>query len=169
MQNREEGEGELRFNSPRSLTIDESNGDIYICDNNNNRIQILSKEFSFKFQFGNDTLKHPLDVKLSKEYILVLDGSNPCFHLDNYNHILQKSVISRGTGMQVVSPWYFFRDQSDNILISDYTSNSIRIFNPEFHLIHKISVSNKPTGVTVYKQRRVIVVSQADKNCLQIF
>ena len=164
-----EGEGELEFNSPRSLTIDESNGDIYICDNNNNRIQILSKEFSFKSQFGKDTLKHPLDVKLSKEYILVLDASNPCLHLFNYNHILQKSVISRGTGMQVVSPLYFFRDHSDNILISDAVSNSILIFNALFHFIHKISVSNMPTGVTVDKQGRVIVVSQADKNCLQIF
>ena len=71
--------------------------------------------------------------------------------------------------MQVIDPWYFFRDHSDDILISDAGSNSILIFNPEFQLIHKISVSNSPTGVTVDIQRRVIVVSQADKNCLQIF
>ena len=98
------GKGELEFNLPIGLTIDESNGDIYICDCYNNRIQILSKEFSFKSQFGKDTLKHPRDVKLSKEYIFVLAASNPCLHLFSYNHILQKSVISRGTGMQVINP-----------------------------------------------------------------
>ena len=162
-----QGRGKLEFINRLSLTIDESNGDIYICDRNNNRIQILNGDFSFKSQFGNDTLKYSRDVKLSKEYIYVLDASNPCLHLFNYNHILQKSVISRGEGMEVINPWFFFVDQTDNILISD--SNSIHIFNTEFQLIHKIPVSNNPTGVTVDKQGRVIVVSLADKDCLQIF
>ena len=161
-----QGRGKLEFINRLSLTIDESNGDIYICDRNNNRIQILNGDFSFKSQFGNDTLKYSRDVKLSKEYICVLDASNPCLHLFNYNHILQKSVISRGEGMEVINPWFFFVDQTDNILISD--SNSIHIFNTEFQLIHKIPVSN-PTGVTVDKQGRVIVVSLAVKDCLQIF
>ena len=164
-----EGRGELEFSHLFSLTIDESNGDIYICDRNNNRIQILNNDLSFKFQFGNDTLKDPCDVKLSKEYIYVLDTSNPCFHLFNYDHLLQKSVISRGKGMEVIYPLFFFIDQTDNILISDHISSSIHIFNTEFQLIHKISVSNNPTGVTVDKQGRAIVVCQAVKNCLQIF
>ena len=134
------GNGELEFNAPLGLTIDESNRDIYLCDYNNNRIQILSSEFSFKSQFGKDTLKHPRDVKLSKEYIYVLAASDPCLHLFSYNHILQKSVISRGTFMQVIYPWFFFIDHSDNILISDTASNSIHIYSPQFQFFHKISV-----------------------------
>ena len=163
------GNGELEFNYPFGLTIDESNGNIYVSDCNNNRIQILSQDFRFISQFGKDILKQPLDVKLSKEYIFVLDESNPCLHLFNYNHILQKSVISRGKGMQVVNPLYFFIDQTDNILISDSDSNSIHIFNKEIQLIHEISVSPNPSGITVDKKGRVIVVCQAEKNCLQIF
>ena len=159
----------MEFDTPFGLTIDESNGDIYICDYSNNRIQILSKEFFFKSQFGKDTLKCPRDVKLSKEYIYVLDASNPCLHLFSYNHILQKSVISRGTGMQVINPWYFFIDHSDNILISDRASNSILIYSPQFQFYHKISVSNSPMGVTVDTQGRLIVVSRSDTNCLQIY
>ena len=164
-----EGRGELEFNHLYSLTIDESNGDIYICDSSNNRIQILNNDLSFKSQFGKDILKYPLDVKLSKEYIYILDTSNPCLHLYNYYHILQKSVISRGNGLEVIFPYFFFVDQTDNILISDYISNSIHIFNTEFRLIHNIPVSDLPTGVTVDKQGRVIVVCLADKDCLQIF
>ena len=164
-----EGRGELEFNHLYSLTIDESNGDIYICDSSNIRIQILNNDLSFKSQFGKDILKHPRDVKLSNEYIYILDTSNPCLHLYNYNHILQKSVISRGKGMEVIDPHFFFIDQTDNILISDYSSNSIHIFNTEFLLIHKIPVSNNPIGVTVDKQGRVIVVCLAVKDCLKIF
>ena len=163
------GKGELKFNYPLGLTIDESNGNIYVSDYRNNRIQILSQDFRFISQFGKDILKYPRDVKLSKEYIFVLDVSNPCLHLFSYNHILQKSVISRGKGMQVIDPLYFFIDQTDNILISDCGSNSIHIFGKEFRLIHKISVSPNPMGITVDKRGRVIVVCQADNSCLQIF
>ena len=164
-----QGRGELEFNHLFSLTIDESNGDIYICDCNNNRIQILNSDFSFKSQFGKDKLKVPRDVKLSKENIYVLDASNPCLHLFNYNRLLQKSVISRGKGMEVINPWYFFIDHYDNILISDRGSNSISILNPLIELIHKFSVSNSPMGVTVDNQGRLIVVSDSDNNCLQIY
>ena len=163
------GNGELEFKWPANLTIDESNGNIYVSDYQNHRIQILSQDFRFISQFGKDTLKNPRDVKLSKEYIFVLDGSNPCLHLFNYNHILQKSVISRGKGMQVINPWFFFNDRTDNILISDYDSNSIHIFDKEFQLIHKISVSPNPMGITVDKRGRVIVVCRTENNCLQIF
>ena len=163
------GNGELEFSCPFGLTIDELNGNIYVSDFNNNRIQILSQDFRFISQFGIDILKYPRDVKLSKGYIFVLDVSNPCLHLFSYNHILQKSVISRGKGMQVVNPWNFFIDQTDNILISDCGSNSIHVFNKEFQLIHEISVSSNPNGITVDKRGRVIVVCQAENNCLQIF
>ena len=161
------GNGGIEFHWPTGLSIDESNGNIYVSDYSNNRIQILSQDFRFISQFGKDILKNPRDVKLYKEYIFVLDESNPCLHL--FNHILQKSVISRGKGMKVVDPWNFFIYQIDNILILDYDSHSIHIFNKEFHLIHEISVSHNPMGITVDKRGRVIVVCHSRNNCLQIF
>ena len=163
------GKGEIEFYEPYGLACNESNGDIYICDRFNNRIQILSKGLQFKSQFSADKLKHPRDVKLSKEYIFILDESNPCIHLYDYNLILQKSVISRGRGMQVVNPYCFFIDDSNNILISDCGSNSIQIFNPELRLIHEINTSPSPMGVVVHNQEKIIVVCQTYKECLQIF
>ncbi|KAI6659480.1 PEP-CTERM domain protein [Oopsacas minuta] len=162
-----QGKGELEFNYPKCISINESNDDIYICDYYNNRVQILSQDFQFKSQFGS--FKHPRDVKLLKEYIYVLDESNPCIHLFNHNHILLKSVISRGRGNQVTNPYSFFIDNSNNILIADYSSNSISIFNPEFQSIHNIPVSEHPTSVTVDNHDRVIVVCEHTVNCLQIF
>ena len=64
-----------------------------------------------------------------------------------------------GEGMLVSDPYFFFIDDSNNLLISDRGSNSILIFNPLFELIHKISVSNNPMGIVIDKQRRIIVVS----------
>ncbi|KAI6659471.1 PEP-CTERM domain protein [Oopsacas minuta] len=162
-----QGNGELEFHYPRGIAINESNDDIYICDSNNNRVQILSPDFKYKSHFGS--FEYPCDVKLFKEYIYVSDTSNPCIHLFDHNHILQKSVISLGQGNHVVNPCSFFIDNSNNILIADYSANSISIFNPEFQSIHHISASKHPTSVTVDNYDRVIVVCNHNVNCLQIF
>ncbi|KAI6660166.1 hypothetical protein LOD99_10507 [Oopsacas minuta] len=162
-----QGNGELEFGIPWGMAINESNDDIYICDYHNNRVQILSQDFKYKSQLSS--FKYPSDVKLSNEYIIVSDKSNPCIHLFNHNHILLKSVISRGKGNQVINPRSFFIDNSNNILIADYNSNSIAIFNPEFQSIHHIPVSEQPTAVTVDNHDRVIVVCHHNVNFLHIF
>ncbi|KAI6657057.1 CRE-NHL-1 protein [Oopsacas minuta] len=161
------GNGELEFNCPWGIAINESSDDIYICDYVNDRIQILLKDFQFKSQIGS--FNHPYDVKLSQEFIYVLNNSNPCIHLFNHNHILLKSVISRGQGNQVINPYSFYIDNSNYILISDYGSNSISIFNPVFQSFHNIPVFKNPIAITVDNHDRVIVVSCHTGNCLQIF
>ena len=105
----------------------------------------------------------------NKDNIFILDESNPCIHIFNKDLVLQKSVITRGVGQQVINPYLFFIDKFGYILISDYGSNSILILNSEFVFIHKISVSNYPKGITMGKEDRVIVVCNADNNCIQIF
>ena len=164
-----QGSGDLQFGCPLGLTTDKSNDDIYICDRNNNRIQIISENFQYKSQFGKDILHDPLDIKLYKDHIFIIDESNPCLHIFNKDLELQKSVITRGRGQQVIYPRFFFVDKFGNILISDCDSNSILILNSEFEFIHKISTSNYPMGITMDEEDRVIVVCQSDNNCLQIF
>ena len=161
-----EGSGELQFNCPWGLSTDESNNDIYICDYNNNRIQIIS-DLQYKSQFGQDTLYHPSDIKLYKYTIFVLDESNPCLHIYNKDLVLQKSVVTRGRGQQVSFPHFFFIDKFGYILITDRNSNSILVLNSEFEFIHKISVT-KPKGITLDEEDRIIVTCLVSK-CLQIF
>ena len=163
------GTVDLQFRNHFGLTINQTNGDIYVCDRCNKRIQIISKDFQFISKFGEDSLSSPRDIKLSRDYIYVLDASNPCVYLFDYDHILQKKHITRGEGMLVSDPYFFFIDDSDNFLISDRGSNSILIFNPLFEFIHKISVSDNPMGIVIDKHRRIIVVSQGPNHCIQIF
>ena len=65
------GNGNLQFNIPHGLSTDEYNGDIYICDYLNNRIQIISEVFEYKSEFGKDILHCPRDVKLYKGNIFI--------------------------------------------------------------------------------------------------
>ena len=163
------GSGDLQFKCPFGLATDETNNYIYICDCNNNRIQIISQDSHYKSQFGKDLLHCPRDIKLYRDNIFIIDQSNPCLHIFNKDLELQKSVITRGRGRQVIFPYFFFIDRFGNILISDIDSNSILILNSEFEFIHKFSTSNRPTGLTMDKEDRIIVVCQSANNCLQIF
>ena len=161
------GSGELQFSEPWGLSTDESNNDIYICDCFNNRVQIISENLQYKSQFGKDALHYPLDITLYKDNIFVLDRSNPCLHIYNKDLVLQKSVVTRGEGQQVINPYFFFIDKFGYILITDYSSNSILILNSEFEFVHKIFVT-KPIGITMDEEDRIIVTCYVSK-CLQIF
>ena len=164
------GNGQLQFNYPSGLSTDEYNGDIYICDFLNDRVQIISENFHYKSELGKDILRYPRDIKLYEDNIFVLDQSNPCLHIFDKDLVLQRSVITKGEGEQQVNhPCFFFIDKFSSILISDYNSNSILFLTSEFEFIHKISVSDNPMGITMNKEDRVIVVCSADDNCLQIF
>ena len=89
------GNGEGQLNSPYGIAINELNRDIFVCDHGNNRIQIFSKYFLFKSQFGKGILKSPSDIKLTKEYIDVLSHTNPFLYSFDYNLIqVQNAVLN---------------------------------------------------------------------------
>ena len=102
------GNGKLQFSLPYGLSTDEYNGDIYICDHRDNRIQIISEIFEYKSEFGEDILYYPFDFKLYKDNIFILDASNPCLHIFNKDLMLQKSVVTRGEGQQVIDKFGSF-------------------------------------------------------------
>ncbi|KAI6647684.1 RING finger protein nhl-1 isoform X1 [Oopsacas minuta] len=163
------GKGDLEFDYPRGLTFDESNGEVYICDPRNHRIQIMSQELTFKAQFGQDNLKSPIDVNLTKEFIYILDLSDPCLHLYDYNLILHKSVISIGcNNLQVIIHCSFHIDNSNNVLITNNFSNTISILNSQLELIHRIPITHA-NGFTVDNRGRVIVVCNRGEHHLIIF
>ena len=60
------GNGQLQFNNPSGLSTDEYNGDIYICDFGNRRIQIISEILQYKSEFGKDILYYQT---LPRQYI----------------------------------------------------------------------------------------------------
>ena len=76
---------ESQFNSPYGIAISGTNGDIYLCDPSNNRIQIFSKEFQFKSEFGQGILEAPLDIKLTNEFIYVLSNKKPFLYSFTYD------------------------------------------------------------------------------------
>ena len=153
------GNGEGQLNRPRGITINESNGDIFVCDYNNNRIQIFSKDFLFKFQFGKEILKSPSDIKLTNEYIYVLSYTNPFLYSFNYNLTQVQNAVITSISKHLKQPISFCIDGAGNFIISDYNQHAIVLFNQEGDLVHKITDSiQSPFGVTLDARGRIILV-----------
>ena len=162
------GNGEGQLSSPNGIAINESNGDIFVCDYSNNRVQIFSKDFLFKSQFGKGILEYPSDIKLTNEYIYVLNYTNPFLYSFNYNLTQVQNAVLNSISKHLKQPWSFCIDGAGNFIISDYGQNAIVLFNQEGDLVHKITDSiQKPFGVTLDAKGRIVLVGY--NNRLLIF
>ena len=153
------GSAEGQFNQPRGITIHNTNGDIYVCDASNSRIQIFSNDYSYKSQFGMSILKSPTDIQLTKDTIFVLSEQNPFLYTFNYNLTQLHNTVCDSICKHLKRPFSFVIDGNDNFVISDYNSNNIVIFNNTGHLLHTLTDSiSQPTGVCLNSNGGIIVV-----------
>ena len=71
-----EGNGRTQFYHPRGLDVSDRNNNIYVCDCFNHRIKILTEELMYHSMLRIDMLEYPRDVKVTRDRVLVLDGSD---------------------------------------------------------------------------------------------
>ena len=171
-----EGNGRTQFYHPNGLDVSDRNNSIYVCDCWNHRIQILTAKLKYHFMLGKDLLKHPRDVKVTRDRVLVLDGSDPCMSVFNSDHVLTNRLITRGVGKQTNNPCRFDIDRESNIIMSDYTNHCVFVFNQEGEQIHKFGKEGQgigkfhyPYGIALDNTGRIIVVCEKNTNCLQFF
>ena len=156
------GNGEGKLSSPLGITINESNGDIFVCDYGNTRIQIFSKDFLFKSQFGKGILEYASDIKLTNEYIYVLSRTNPFLYSFNFNLTQVQNAVLNSISKHLKESYSFCIDGAGNFIIADYAQNAIFLFNQGGELVHKITDSIEyPVGITLDARGRIIL---ADNN-----
>ena len=171
-----EGNGESQFKNPIGLDVSDRNNNIYVCDLNNHRIQILTEELKYHSMLGIGLLVFPRDVKVTQDRVLVLAVSDPCMFVFNSDHVLTNRLITKGDGKQTKDPYCFDIDREYNIIISDYSNHCVYVFNQEGEQIHRIGKEGqgigefyKPCGIALDNTGRIIVVCWKDTNCLQFF
>ena len=171
-----EGNGEAQFMFPRGLDVSDRNNNIYVCDYDNHRIQILTEELKYHSMLGIDLLKYPRDVKVTPDRVLVLAGNDLCMFVFNSDHVLINRLISKGDGKQTNDPRCFDIDREYNIIMSDYRNHCVYVFNQEGKQIHKFGEEGQgigefygPCGIALDNTGRIIVVCHKNTNCLQFF
>ena len=169
------GDSLLQFKSPLGICYSGNSNAFYICERDNNRVQVLDHNLSFdSFILG---LCKPVDVKASGTELFILDRQNPCFHVYNNEHQLIREVISLGDeGCQVCKPVHFCLDTLSNILLTDYTACRVIVFTKDGKQIYKFGREGKrpgcfiePRGIALDSESRIVVASQNPDNCIQFF
>lgn len=164
-----QGSGKGQLNNPYGVDINKATGDIYICDAENNRVQIFSQELQFKQSLWANTLTRPVAIKLTDESIFLLDESNTCLHIYNHNHALVKSIITRGTGKQIVRPFVFCIDAENNIYMTDSSTGKVNVFDIQGTSLHQFGKYTNPTGITLSQTGAIIICGAANNQCIHIW
>ena len=175
-----EGPGIGQFNSPRGLTVS-TNGDVFVTDSNNNRIQILDDSLHFQREITHQTMEQPHDVKLTPDEVYVLCRVSPCILVFSHAGEKIRQLITRGyrgigMGMQIELASFFCLDRKQNLLISDWRNHEVRIFSKEGTHLHTIGEHGdevgklfSPKGIVLTKNLKLIIVSKNNNYRLQIF
>ena len=147
-----------------------------MCDCSNHRVQILTGGLKYHSMLGIDQLKYPLNVKVTRDRIMVLYGCDPCMFIFNSDHVIINSLITRDDDRHVNSPFCFDIDRECNIIMSDYLSHCVYVFNQKGEQIHKFGKEGQgigefyhPYGIALDNTGRIIVVCHKNTNYLQFF
>ena len=169
------GSGMGQFYWPLGLSVS-PNGDVFIADSANNRIQILDDSLHFQRSITHQTMESPRDIILTPDEVYVLCHVSPCILVFSHAGEMIRSLVTRGDGMQLRSADFFCLDRKQNLLISDYENHQVRIFSKEGTHLHTMGQPGQqagmlysPQGIALTKNLKIIVVSLSDDYSLQIF
>ena len=169
------GSGMGQFNYPYGISVS-TNGDVFVADCQNNRIQILDDSLHFQRLITHLAMKSPCDVKLTPDEVYVLCRYSPCILVFSHAGEKIRSLITRGIGLQIGSADFFCLDIKQNLLISDFQDNQIRIYSKEgthLHTIgelgHEVGMFHCPKGIVLTKNLKLIILSWNNNYRLQIY
>ena len=169
------GSGMGQFDCPLGLSVS-TNGDVFVADRFNHRILIFDDSLHFQRFITHQEMKCPRDVKLTPDEVYVLCHGSPCILVFSHAGEKIRSLITYGTGMQIRAAYFFCLDRNQNLLISDWSNDEVRIFSKEgthLHTIgepgHEVGMLDGPKGIVLTKDLKLIIVSHNSNYSLQIF
>ncbi|KAI6656325.1 PEP-CTERM domain protein [Oopsacas minuta] len=163
------------FNRPFNLAVS-TNGDVYVTDYDNDRIQILNSSLQPIRNLTEQPIQNPRDIKLTADEVYVLCRDNPCILVLSHAGERLRSLVSRGIQGDVCDSDFFCIDAAKNIIISEYSfDGKVKIFNKEGILIHTIEIGRQgrwviyPQGLAPTKDLNLVAVCLNSDYCLRIF
>lgn len=161
----------VNFNSPLGVAVDEDNT-TYVCDKGTNGMMVLTAGMPSVTRMQTEST--PMDVKLHKEYVLVLleaEGIKVAFY-SKYGDFVRNVKVDA-----VHTPCFLATDHFDNLLIACQDSRekqkinigSIVIHSWRGQRIHKIhSLFKNIRGLAVDRDGRIINTCESMKSRIMI-
>lgn len=175
-------DGQFDFAAPNSIPLGDvavdSQGNVYVADRGNARIQKFDSEGRFLAKWGNQSqLSQPFSLAIdSQDNIYVLDeGTFLVYKFDNQGHLLtQWGGIGVRDG-EFMTVGYIMADGQDNVYVSDFGSGRIQKFDSQGQFLLKWGMVGSrdgqislPNGVAVDELGRVFVADSGNYR-MQIF
>ena len=164
-----EGSGIGQFNYPFGLTVS-TNGDVFVADCNNHRIQILDDSLHFQREITHQRMKDPCDVKLTPDEVYVLCNNNYIYVL-TYTGNMIRSFYTQ-PGYSIFLTYFFCLDAEQNIILRDWDTDNIKILTKEgtfLHIIQQPQDSIYLRGIALTKNLKLVTVCRDAPNQLIIY
>ena len=140
----EKGNNRAQFDGPTGLTFN-TEGDLYVVDSGNNRIQIFSPQGNYISSWGKEgtekgTFYKPWGITIdNKGNIYVADWGNNRVQKFDYNGQYISSIGTDGGPDQRLShPAHVAVDKDGDIYISDWGNNRVQIFDCNGNFIRSL-------------------------------
>ena len=156
------GKKDEEFGEPIGIRVNKVNGDIYVCDKNNHRVQVLDQELQFKSSFGQEgdgasDFRNPQDIDFdSMGNIYVVDHGHSVIKVFSQSWNYQGAVGRKGHGNgSFDSITSLCINKHDYIYVTDKSLKCVQVFNPrrefvmQFALPKRSKRSSDPCGIAV--------------------
>jgi len=165
------GTGNDQFRFTEDVTVDQTNGNIYVVDGSNHRIQVFDANRNYLATIGTGTSGSGND-QLSGPYGIAIDNQRRIFVADRSNHRVQVFDANRnylatiGTGTsgnandQLSSPEGVATDANGNIYVADSGNGRVQIFNSSFTYL--TTMNNSANDVAIGPSGIIYLVLETD-------
>ena len=174
-----EGVKPLQFNQPLDIGINPRNNKIYVCDNLNNRFQILNSDLTFSSSHGSGDGRrmYPWSVAFdSTGNVYVADHKNDCIQVFTEEGQFLRKFGKRGRGDgELDCPSSIAIDSDAVVYVTERGNNRVSMFTCQGQFLG--SFGSRGTGLGQFSYPRgiavdrdgLVYVSDSGNKCLQIF
>ena len=166
-----EGEANDKLRWPRGLALDEPNQLIYIADNWNERIQVVSLTGKFSKRFGQGILQSPRGIAVTEDNVFVTDISlNALLQFSKKDYQLVRRTGTRGEGEgKLYNPMGLCTDTNGDVYVAESRNHRVSVFSKELKYLKHLGTQqlNEPRDVKVTPNS--VVVLDSSPNCIHFF
>ena len=150
---------------PTLMSIDESDGHVYVCDTGNRRVVRYNKFLNYHSEICGKDKFTPLNVKITQTRIILFVEPAPTTELVTHPIRLYSKEKYQFLKSLFVEPkgLYFDIDTSGNYLISLY--DSLYVYDSEGHLLHVLELRTRCFAIS----RKAGNLITADNGVLRIY
>ena len=135
------GKTEGQFNRPWGVSVDYTTDNIYVADEQNNRVQVLDRNGRYLFKFGDTDgagkLNQSFTIAISTKKVFVTSAETKCILVYDLKGTFFKQIGKKGSGDgEFLCPFGIaINEVSGDIYVCDFYSNQVQIFSKDYSFI----------------------------------